>query len=483
MWKDPRTKRLVTKSLDKVGLRNAAARTAWAINRADLLQRELQEIAELELRGVDPFARTSPRRARDAYLASLELEHDRRAATVTAYSASTALLTEWMESVGLQAVQDLAPGQLHDLRDWVITRRRRRPKRGGSRGEFETTDQRRSPDSINHSLRGIRTALFWMWNRDLLLRVEAEHVKRRVNNVGVVPPVPDPILGSRLRALLSAAIRSDTAPEVRVGECAPLLAVAILSGMRRGELAALRWSDVDLAAVGRLEDGTRGAVGCIRLLPTAVKTKKRRVIDMAVTPGLRAVLAAWRLRAGDGEYVFGGKVALTKYQIRALMARLETYGAPEGGTSRRSARRPLRRCTPHHCGRGHDGEGVPADRAQLQGRRESLRPAGTGLRQCGVVARGCARRHRPHLGDRAGARTEARGGGGRVSKPKMRILDCRPSGAPAYVRPRDRGAAGQEQRATTDRARRRTARRRTSRLPRLRGSSQRAARPRTTRRR
>jgi integrase len=100
----------------------------------------------------------------------------------------------------------------------------------------------------------------------------------------------------------------------------------LLSGCRRGEALGLRWADVDLDAMDH--QGRR--VGEIRLRAEATKTKHARVIGLEVSPVLRRLLAALKLRASEGDgFVFGGEERYTHDLIEAARARLmEECGAP-----------------------------------------------------------------------------------------------------------------------------------------------------------
>src|SRR5262249_18712871 len=83
-----------------------------------------------------------------------------------------------------------------------------------------------------------------------------------------------------------------------------LFATALYAGLRRGELRALRWQDVDFAAgLIRVERSWDDRVG-----PIEPKSRAgRRRVPLAKP--LRSYLAAHRLRAESGgdELVFGGR--------------------------------------------------------------------------------------------------------------------------------------------------------------------------------
>jgi integrase len=83
-----------------------------------------------------------------------------------------------------------------------------------------------------------------------------------------------------------------------------LFVVALTTGMRRGELAGLRWEDVDFDAATITVRRTRSTVGA-KVVEAEPKTKtSRRVID--IDAGTVAVLRRWRLRQSPDAYVFPG---------------------------------------------------------------------------------------------------------------------------------------------------------------------------------
>ena len=70
--------------------------------------------------------------------------------------------------------------------------------------------------------------------------------------------------------------------------------------MRFGELVDLDWKHVDLEAV----DHDERSAGEIHLT-AATKTKRARTVGLEVSPALRTMLAAMRLRSGGKGSVFG----------------------------------------------------------------------------------------------------------------------------------------------------------------------------------
>jgi integrase len=66
----------------------------------------------------------------------------------------------------------------------------------------------------------------------------------------------------------------------------------MLTGQRRDEIGALRWSEIDLSGEGVIH------------LPKE-RTKNRRPHMVPLSPAARAILATLREQAGDREFVFG----------------------------------------------------------------------------------------------------------------------------------------------------------------------------------
>lgn len=102
---------------------------------------------------------------------------------------------------------------------------------------------------------------------------------------------------------------------------APFVAFVGLSGCRFGEAIDLTWDRVDLDAL----DASGKAVGEI-YIDSSSKTAKARTIGLEVSPALRKLLSAQRLKTGGKGSVFG----LTQDEANAAMKRLKSdYGAPD----------------------------------------------------------------------------------------------------------------------------------------------------------
>jgi hypothetical protein len=123
------------------------------------------------------------------------------------------------------------------------------------------------------------------------------------------------------RALMSVAARP-VATTPRYEPIAPFVAFVLLTGMRLTEALEVEWHQVELDAL----DGDGRKVGEIHLAGAEVKTKRARTVGLEVSPALRALLAALKLKAGGASSVFG----LSDGQADAAAKRIkQTYGAPK----------------------------------------------------------------------------------------------------------------------------------------------------------
>ncbi len=114
-----------------------------------------------------------------------------------------------------------------------------------------------------------------------------------------------------------------------------LWATAFYAGLRRGELRALKWSDVDLKErvirVERtLDDGELGRPG--ETIVPKTRAGRRRV---PIPKVLQGELAAHKLRTGrDGEALVFGRTATTPFIPSTVRRRALAAWAPEEGQER-----------------------------------------------------------------------------------------------------------------------------------------------------
>jgi integrase len=184
---------------------------------------------------------------------------------------------------------------------------------------------------VNVEIRSIKVVLNYLRRLGLLPNLTKDDISDGLKILKTPRPAPVILRNKQLHALLKAARahdaetfkatreehagRSEAGSTLRYEPITPLLTVAILSGMRFGELHGLDWSEVNLEEK-RISLGTR------------TKTKNARDIDLEVSPALQRVLESL---APEGERK-GPVWTMTALQVRAAQRRLEKYGAPKEWT-------------------------------------------------------------------------------------------------------------------------------------------------------
>lgn len=193
--------------------------------------------------------------------------------------------------------------------------------KGAKRGARKAKSKPRSGMAVNVHVRSLKVVLNYLRRLGLLPRLDRDAVSDGLRILATPKPSPTFMRSADLKALLAAALAHDTETfrATRSGEkdvprypaIAPFVTVAILTGMRLGELIGLDWSEVDLPEQ-KIRLGVR------------VKTKTSRDMDLAeVSPGLVKYLQAMHGRAGEPNEgpVFG----LSEEEVRAAQRRLNRY--------------------------------------------------------------------------------------------------------------------------------------------------------------
>lgn len=166
-----------------------------------------------------------------------------------------------------------------------------------------------SGESINKTLTILAAVLEIAVERELIARNPATGKRRRVKTATPRRSYLD--TAGQIAALLDAAraMDRDAAPERRHVRRHAMTAVLTFAGLRIGELLALRWDDVDLAA-GRL------------LVGEAKPDAGRR--NVTIRPALRQVLVDLKAqtRPKGSELLFAGMTA-TNFRRRTLAKAVE----------------------------------------------------------------------------------------------------------------------------------------------------------------
>jgi integrase len=332
-YTDPDSGRTVKERLDPNALRNDRERRDWAIRKARSLAKRRMDLES----GAPRATGTS---VEDAVKRYYEDSARLRPGTLETYRPTTAKFLAWCAAHHVTSADKVDGPTLARFRAALVKEKRRVHYRGGKRGAVLESERMRSPATVNRELRAIGTVLSYLRGQGLLPRVTGDALRDSLKKLPLPVKRIEYQKPNELRTLLEAALRHDAdtfkatraehAGEQAPGSTqrylpiAPLVASAILTGMRRGELLALDWADVDLEA---LDHGGK-AVGEI-YVSDASKTKRARTVGLEVSPALRRLLAAMHVRAGRPKQgtVFG----LSEGEAIAALRRLVSeYGAPAG---------------------------------------------------------------------------------------------------------------------------------------------------------
>lgn len=180
------------------------------------------------------------------------------------------------------------------------------------------------------------TALNEVYNvalrRGLVSKNPFEHVKRPRKRY------------SELNGVNESSVLDDVAStiaELPLGDMKVAFSLALQTGMRRGEIAGLRWSDVDMDSGTIWVRNSIGAddLGCYEKPP---KSNKPR--DIAMTTYLRNLLSDWREKTA-GRYVVGGERPMNPDYITHRWTALADFRGWKGAAGKRLTFHDLRHTT------------------------------------------------------------------------------------------------------------------------------------------
>ncbi|MGE0712262.1 MAG: hypothetical protein AB7N76_32420 [Planctomycetota bacterium] len=333
-WTDPDTDRPTQTSLDALGLSAREARRAWAVAKSRTLSRRRAELAS----GAPKRTETPFKEAVASYLQAAGARL--RPKTVETYREGLALLVEWASSHRVRLVEDLTPGKLGALREWLAARPRRASAAGEKQGAKKDTPKLRAPRTVNRNLEAIK-ALVNHWRRlGLTPTLSTDTIRDSLKMLRGPKPLPEVLHTPELDALLRACLRHDaqtfdlTREEKARGlkrgttprhpAVTPFALAILLGGFRFEEARTLTWARVRLDA-----SDERGEVVGEVVVGVESKTHAARVVDLAPSPALRRLLAALRLRSGGEPHVFGGPEPWSRNLLEAARKRLvREFGAP-----------------------------------------------------------------------------------------------------------------------------------------------------------
>lgn len=313
--------------------RTVESRRAWAITKARELARRSQALDA----GAPRATGTSLAAAIERYFDDQPHLSER---TRKVYRLATDRLAAFAARHRIELADDLTGPRLVAFRAELAKAARQAPAARARRGAHRpaASGRVRSAHTVNKELRSVATVLTYLRRLGLLPRLTGDDIRDGLRRAKAPPKRIDWRKPAELRQLLEAALRHDAATYAatraehagdgepgstrRYPPIAPAIVAALITGLRAGHLLALRWDDVDLQALG--PDGA--PVG--EIVPQAGSTTKRAgVIGLEISPALRRLLAAMKLRSGGTGAVF----QITPGEARAALKRLRAeYGAPPG---------------------------------------------------------------------------------------------------------------------------------------------------------
>lgn len=326
---DPDTGKVRKVSLDPA-LTTIELREDWAVRKSKKLAQR-----RLDLDGGATRATGLPLEAavRRYYVAHPQL----RPTTLRAYQDATGKLLAWAERAKVRTVDDLTRPRLMAFREQLVNEPKHSAARGkGRHGQHRRLKERRAPSTVNRELRATRTVLGYLLDADLFANLTQDDLRRALKRLPAPVDRLDYLKPKQLQKLLQAAQRHDAevfaeTREEHIGRrlagttaryepIGPFVAFCLLTGMRFGEAIGLNWKQVDLESL----DGTGSRVGEVYVTSES-KTAKARTVGLEVSPMLRKILAAQKLKTGGKGSVFG----LNRGTAEAARKRLYEYGAPD----------------------------------------------------------------------------------------------------------------------------------------------------------
>jgi integrase len=334
-WVDPETGKTKWGSLAKQ--KSDTARRQWAKKKAE-------SIAAVRAEMSAGFSRPTHTEPKDAVQAFLDAKRpELRPRTIETYEEDLERFKRAATDLGIMEVEEITGPRLQEIRDALVGVKRKAPSRGRGKGQGakKVSRKRRSPATCNRELRTLKATMNYWRRLGLVPHLDRDAITDCLKPLRTEKPRPSCLPSTDLQKLLQAAQRHDAqrfemtraekdgeremGTTARYTPLAPFVAFVLLTGCRLGEALNLKWSQVNLDAPD--EDGK--PVGEILLEATATKTRETRIVDLAVSPRLRALLASAKLMAGSHPYVFGGAEPQTRSRMEAARRRvIKTFGAP-----------------------------------------------------------------------------------------------------------------------------------------------------------
>ncbi len=310
-YRDPDTGK-ITKRTPDVPTGTMAQREDYAVRLSERLARRRREIDGGAVRATG----TSLKDAETRFYSSLA---KKAARTTETYHEGSDPFLDWAKQHRIATCDDLTRGRVIEFREHLLA-------------------EAGSPHTFNKKLRAVKRMLGYWIDAELCPRLDHDDL-RRVKQEDAPVERRDFLRPKQIKKLLESAERHDAATysmtrreksgetekggTPRYDAIAPFTVFVLLTGMRLSEAIDLTWKDVDLSAL----DHTGREVGELYVRAADSKTKKHRTVGLEVSPALRKLLAAQKLRTGSKGRVWSN--VTRDGAIKAMRRLRATYGAPE----------------------------------------------------------------------------------------------------------------------------------------------------------
>jgi integrase len=295
-------------TLNPVAARTQTSRESYCVRLSEQLQRRRYELDT----GATPTNEVPIEEAIERYFNG---HPHLRPATIRAYYRVGDKFLRWARDTGIHTTDDVNRARLVSFRESLL--RETKYERATNR---LIPEQPRSAHTVNKELRATGTILRYLCDLDLFARLSHDDVRRALKRIQAPVERKDYMKPAHIQKLLESAMRYDQEHD----PIAPFVLFTLLTGMRLGEAASLKWSEVDLDAL----DSNGQKVGEL-YVTGASKTAKSRTIGLEVSSTLRSLLTAQRLKTGGRGKVWN---ADPEFASRAMRRLIQEYGAPEGSS-------------------------------------------------------------------------------------------------------------------------------------------------------
>lgn len=255
--------------------------------------------------------------------------------TIASYRNGSDAFLQWTSVAGVVTTEAITAKNLMDFRAWWAVRPAQAPASGPNvgRGQRVHTTKTRSPLTINRGLRVVRSMLNEWRIIGATPKLTSDLIRDTIRFEKRHKALPHFLRLDEIRTLVDAALAHDAAKFTltraehsgsveagctpRYAPITPVVLMALLTGCRFGELAAMRWSAVS--------PESREIV----LSHTETKTRQGRRIDLTPTPLLAHMLASIK-QFKVGDFCLGMYAPLRRDIAEAARKRLiKKFQAPK----------------------------------------------------------------------------------------------------------------------------------------------------------